>query len=173
MSLALATKGRICHGSRGVGLATRGVVCILGPPAVVVDFTIPLHITQLKAGDQVRIVISPLIIYRPTVGRNRIIAPVKGGRLRSADRVVLMGLVSSNDPVNGTISLQVIKAVFGEVLPAVVQYSHIGIIQRVVPNNIGFVETAPISRPGAIAKGTSLIGGQLLNSRDRLVPVKF
>ena len=51
-----------------------------------------------------------------------------------------------------------------------VQYTAMGVTQRVVAIT-ELVETA--TRPGAIAFGTELVGGQLLNPRVKLVHIKF
>ena len=171
----MLTDGWICAGGAAIGMITEGWICVplADAPAEVVDNPlIPLHITQITAGMQIRISLKGghQMVPKVTKRGNFLVPTDKRRHRRGYEKGVLIGTVTANNPAIGKLSMYVSDDTSKLVYQADVDYTAMGVTQRVVPITT-LVETA--TSPGSVAIGTKLVGGQLLNPRDKLVHIKF
>ena len=152
-------------------MLTDGWIC---PPTdlAVENPMIPIHITQIAAGMQIRIALKGghQMVPKETKNGYVLVPNDKRRTRRGYEKGVLIGSVITNDPENGKLSMHVSDEVSKRVYRADVQYTSMGVAQRVVAIT-ELVETA--TTPGSVAFGTKLVGGQLLNPRAKLVHIKF
>lgn len=173
-SVALATRGVItsCN-NETLALVTRGLEVICEPAySPTIDPNLPIHITDVFPGMQIRISLKPGTHLEKRVTKNgEFLVPtnVRSSR-RGYEKSVLAGTVTANYPNAGQLSMTVTDEVYCKVFKADVPYSFMGIAQRIVPIT-ELVETA--SSPGSVALGSKLVGGTLMNPRFKLVPIKF
>lgn len=133
---------------------------------------VPIHITQISVGMQVRISLKGghQMVPKKTKNGYFLVPTDKRRTRRGYEKGVLLGTIIANDPSSGKLSMHVSDEVSKRVYRADVAYTAMGIIQRVVAIT-ELVETA--AAPGGPALGTKLVGGQLLNPRVKLVHIKF
>jgi len=155
-------------------MVTDGWICIplADVPSVdIEDPSIPLHLSQIQPGMQLRIVLrgGHQMVPRVTKRGNFLVPNDKRRSRRGYEKGVLIGAVTTNNPTSGQLSMTVSDEVTRKSYRADVQYASMAIVQRVVQIT-ELIETA--TTPGAAALGTKLVGGQLLNPRVKLVRVK-
>jgi hypothetical protein len=159
-------------------MLTGGWICVpladIQPPVFdpFADPLLPIHITQVVPGIQLRIALKGGHQMVPKETKNGyILVPTdKRRNRRGYEKGVLLGTVTVNNPELGRLSMHVSDEVSKRVYKADVQYTAMAITQRVVAIT-ELVETA--TAPGSVAFGTKLVGGQLLNPRAKLVHIKF
>lgn len=123
------------------------------------DRTIPKHIIELRAGDIVKIAMRAGYHINPIPTANgppRGRSPRKGESADGFSRTVFFGYITKNTPVNGFLDLAIQKRrnTPREHLDGRVLYKNILYIYITLSDVQPLIETAPISHPGAIAKGT-------------------
>lgn len=156
--------------------AVQQSIIVLIEPAIVpvLDLNIPIHISQLAFGDQVRISLGGSYSYVSKItpqGKHLLVSKDKRRVTRGYEITTMVGSIISNRPNIGEMDLNVIVSPQKTVYRATVLYKHISIIQRVVPSTP--IESATPSHPGSHALGTLLNSGRLLTSMYNLVRVKF
>lgn len=174
ITVGLATRGVIAPGNNGsLALVTRGLELICSMPLTKdLDPNQPIHITDVFPGMQIRIALKPgmHMIQRRTKKGNFLVPSDVRSRRRGYEKSVLVGSVTVNNPAAGELSMVVSETIHGQIYRATVPYNFMGVAQRIIPIKT-LVETG--SRPTARAKGTKLVGGQLMNPRYKRVPIKF
>jgi hypothetical protein len=130
----------------------------------------PVHVRELKGGDQLRIAMKAGMQMEPNFDKTAQ-SPAKSRRARGYSRTTFYAYLISNDPINGKMVVNYQDFIVGgNYFTATVEYKSILYLQRVVSRGRPVVETAPKKHPGAKALGTRM--AQLFQ-QPYLVPVLF
>lgn len=128
-----------------------------------------INVRDLKPGNQVRVVIKAGHQLEPDHHGGA--APAPRPRIaRGYSITTFYGFVLANDPLNGTMTLDLQRGPNDQHVVGVVPYKVIQVLQYVVPKGRPVVETAPKIHPGAKALGTRM--AQLFQ-QPYLLPVSF
>ena len=170
-AISVATRGLIAPNGQAISLVTRGLELRV-VELISFDPFIPIHITQVVPGMELQISF--------VSGRSLIIVNGKNGpklepasksvRTKGYHKTVIKGVVTQNSPTIGELKINVHDVNGYSIIPARVKYSDMKLVHRIIRHK-GIIETA--NNPGAVAFGTKLIGGILLQSSVALIKVKM
>lgn len=128
-----------------------------------------IHVRELTAGNQVRVVLKAGHQLEPDPF-GAAAPPLKPRHTRGYSVTTFYGFVLSNDPLNGTMTLDLQRGPNAQHVTGTVPYKGIKVLQLVVSKGRPVVETAPKIHPGAKALGTRM--AQLFQ-QPYLIPVSF
>lgn len=169
MATHLVTRGLIPGAQRNTHLVTRGVIFVnfpVGEPGK------EDHISLLRPGTKVKIVINTQYRMVPSVFKRKITYSTEiGRRLRGFESTVFIGRIKINQPTVGILAIEGFDS-FGKYATATIHYKAIREIYKIVQNT-QILDTIPITHPGAAALGTKLPGGILLQPQFKLILIKF
>lgn len=178
MTTALTTNGLVSGVSAALPLTTNYIInLIFEDVVVVVDPTIPVHISALGFGDVVRIATRPGHHMEPVYNAKTKQFMLRSGRqphgkkmrVKAFSRTSFFGYITRNTPSAGVMEMQVETRDRQRSMHAIVPYASIKVIQKYITPGKPIVDAVPLGgglnavrRPGTQALGFGG-GGSFLN----------